>query len=55
MKDIDMHINSIMFEIDKLETLKQKTQRFLKSQSQTNIKPSTAPIKLDSTAGEQMY
>ncbi|CAD8167907.1 unnamed protein product [Paramecium pentaurelia] len=44
IKDIDMHINSIMFEIDKLEQLKQKSQRFLRIQSQPNIKPNTAPI-----------
>ncbi|CAD8157425.1 unnamed protein product [Paramecium pentaurelia] len=43
LKDIDMHINSIMFEIDKLEQLKQKSQRFLRLQSQPNIKPETAP------------
>ncbi|CAK76229.1 unnamed protein product (macronuclear) [Paramecium tetraurelia] len=43
VKDIDMHINSIMFEIDKLEQLKQKSQRFLRIQSQPNIKPDTAP------------
>ncbi|CAK71572.1 unnamed protein product (macronuclear) [Paramecium tetraurelia] len=43
VKDIDMHINCIMFEIDKLEQLKQKSQRFLRLQSQPNIKPETAP------------
>ncbi|CAD8045299.1 unnamed protein product [Paramecium primaurelia] len=51
LKDIDMHINSIMFEIDKLEQLKQKSQRFLRLQSQPNIKPETAPTDLMTQTG----
>ncbi|CAD8151119.1 unnamed protein product [Paramecium pentaurelia] len=51
LKDIDMHINSIMFEIDKLEQLKQKSQRFLRLQSQPNLKPETAPTDMMTQTG----
>ncbi|CAD8065430.1 unnamed protein product [Paramecium sonneborni] len=51
VKDIDMHINSIMFEIDKLEQLKQKSQRFLRLQSQPNLKPETAPTDIMTQTG----
>ncbi|KAM3133290.1 hypothetical protein pb186bvf_014583 [Paramecium bursaria] len=37
MKDVDMHINSIMFEIDKLEQLRQRLSRFQRMQSQPNL------------------
>ncbi|CAD8069272.1 unnamed protein product [Paramecium sonneborni] len=51
VKNIDMHINSIMFEIDKLEQLRQKSQRFLRLQSQPNIKPETAPTDIMAQTG----
>ncbi|CAD8155873.1 unnamed protein product [Paramecium octaurelia] len=51
VKDIDMHINSIMFEIDKLEQLKQKSQRFLRLQSQPKIKPDKASTDVMAQTG----